>query len=246
MSSPSRQDSYDAAVGNGTERGKEPPKLDLSQFDSLEDALDQIDPGDRYVEVGKVLVPLTNSGMPLTIPVAFWFSMISRTQGLHEAVAREIRQKNPYAVFPLLRALVEAVALVNYVVDHPAYVDVLTSRPRERKAGGQKRKSIQSLIDYMKEEAPGLKTVYAELSEATHFGAVAMWTPHAISEADEESLRTTWSSHPRWRSEEEGLIACAQLLELSDAMVFLLEEFTRRHVLPLAVAADSPRRFSNG
>lgn len=171
--------------------------------------------------------------MPSTFLSLFWFSMITRSEGLHGAIAREIQKGNPYAVFPLLRAFVEAVLLVIYVNDHPDYVDVLTARPRELPKDGPKRKSIQALISYASKHAPGMKNVYAELSEATHFGAIAMWTPHAIEGENENGLQTSWASRPRWRSEDEALIACAQTLELADAMEALLREFYRRHVLPL-------------
>jgi hypothetical protein len=76
-----------------------------------------------------------------------------------------------------------------------------------------------------------MKMVYAELSEATHFGATAMWMPHSI-ECEEERL-LSWSSGPQWRSDEEALIACAWTLELADAMELALRQLAERYVLPL-------------
>jgi hypothetical protein len=207
--------------------------LNLSQFASLDDAVVQVEPGNRYLEVGKLLMPLEGGGMPMTLTTLFWFSVITRSEGLHGAIAREIREGNPHAVFPLIRAFAEAVVLVIYVNDHPKYIDVLTSRPRELPQSSPKRKSIQALINYASKHAPGMKDVYAELSEASHFGAVAMWASHAVEGDSEAGLRTTWTSYPRWRSEEQALIACAQTLELADAMEFFLRQFCERHVLPL-------------
>ncbi|MGA8186201.1 MAG: hypothetical protein WB819_21435, partial [Terriglobia bacterium] len=126
----------------------EPLKLDLSVFDSLDDALAQIDPADRYLNVAKLMMPLGESGMPSTYASMFCLSTITRSEGLHSAIAREINQRNPYAVFPLLRAFVEAVVLVIYVNDRPDYVKVLSARPRELPKDGPKRKSIQALISY--------------------------------------------------------------------------------------------------
>ena len=40
--------------------------LDLSQFASLDEAMTRVEPGDRYLEVGKVLMPL-GEGMPMTL-----------------------------------------------------------------------------------------------------------------------------------------------------------------------------------
>jgi len=83
---------------------------------------------------------------------------------------------------------------------------------------GPKRKSIQSLMQYASKHAIGIKAVYAELSEATHFGAIAMWASHSIESEDESGLQTLWTSHPRWRNDEQALIACAQTLELADGL----------------------------
>ena len=174
-----------------------------------------------------------SEGLPLTLPTLFWFSMITRSEGLHRAIAREAREGNAHAVFPLIRALAESVVLVHYVLDKPAYVQVLIQRASELPRDGPKRKSIQALINYASKHAPGLKAVYAELSEATHFGAIAMWASHNITGEDESGYSTSWASAPEWKSDKEALIACAQTLELADAMEALLRQFAHRHVLPL-------------
>lgn len=214
----------------------EPRKLDLTQFASLDDALAKVEPGERYTDVGKLLIPISD-GMPMTLGTMFWFSMISRSEGLHQAIAREIRASNPHAVFPLIRAFAESVVLVIYVTDHPKYIDVLTSRASELPKSGPKRKSIQALINYALKHASGMKTVYAELSEATHFGAIAMWASHTVEGDDESGYRTSWTSYPRWRNDEQAMVACAQTLELAEAMQHFLRQFALAHVLPLRPAA---------
>lgn len=205
-----------------------PQQLDLDQFSSLEDALRRVEPCERYLDVGRPVLGV-GSGLPLTMPTLFWFSMLARVQGLHSAIAREIRVGNPHAVFPLIRALVEAVVLVIYVTDHPKYVEVLTTRASELPKSGPRRKSIQWLINYASKDAAGIKDVYADLSEMTHFGSLAMWTSHRPEQQDGAF---SWSSGPRWRDDEQALIACAQTLELADEMVTLLEAFRDRYVLP--------------
>jgi hypothetical protein len=212
---------------------QEPEMVDLSQFESLDDAMHKVEPGDRYVEVGKLAIPLPEGGMPLTLAFYFWFSMIARCEGLHRATASEIRSGNPHAVFPLIRGLAEAVVLVIYVLDHPEYVQTLTTPARDLPRDGPKRKSIQALINYASEHAPGMKLLYAELSEATHFGSTAMWASTVIEGESEKALETSWASYPRWRDKKQALIACAQTLELSDALVYYLTAFFARHVLPL-------------
>jgi hypothetical protein len=208
--------------------------LNLEQFASLEDALEKVKPGARYTKVGTLIMPLANEkGMPLTLSTLFWFSMISRSEGLHRAIAREIKQGNAHAVFPLIRAFAESVILVLYVNDHPDYVPLLMERPSELPKGGPKRKSIQALINYATKHAPGMKANYAELSEATHFGSVAMWASHTIT-GEDESGAYEWQSWPKWRSEEQAFVACAQTIELADAMEHLLTQFCERHISPLA------------
>jgi hypothetical protein len=225
-----KKGSPSAASRSSAAEVKPARELDLAQFASLDDALAKVEPGERYTNVGAVVIPA--EGLPLTLPTLFWFSMISRSEGLHQAIAREIRAGNPHAVFPLIRAFAEAVVLVIYVLDHPKYVDLLTARASELPKNGPRRKSIQALIQYATKHAAGMKSVYAELSEATHFGAVAMWASHSIQGDDESGLHTSWSSQPRWRNDQQAMVACAQTLELAEGMEHFLREFAMRHVLP--------------
>jgi len=220
-----------------------PKKLDLSQFASLEDAVEKAKPGDLYVDVGSLL--LGRDGMALNYRVLFFFAMISRAEGLHQAIAREIEQKNPHAVFPLLRAFAESVTLLIYVIDHPDYIQLLVDRPSELPKDGPKRKSIQALISYASSHATGMKGVYADLSEATHFGSLAMWT--SLKVEDEEpapgSIGTfSWSSAPQWKSDEQALIASAMTLELAEAMSAFLRRFAVRYlgVDPQKALGDQP------
>lgn len=100
--------------------------------------------------------------------------------------------------------------------DNPSYVDVLTQRERDKPAGSPRRKSIQTLVGHVeKHYAPQFGHVYAELSEIAHFGTVALWTAHRIEDGDGA---TSWASVPRWRDEGQLYVACAQLLELREAM----------------------------
>lgn len=204
--------------------------LDLDQFDSVEDARAKVEPGDIYLDAGRE-VRETGISFDFTTAAAFWFSMLARCQGLHSAIARETRANNPHAVFPLIRAFTETVVMLMYVVDHPDYIAVLTRRASELPKDGPKRKSIQALISYASRQAPGLKSVYAELSEATHVGSIAIWAPHSIDKREDGSAHLLWTSSPRWKSDEQLFIACAQTLELADTAATLLHNFAGRHIL---------------
>lgn len=130
------------------------PMLDLTQFASLEDALAKVEPGERYLDLGRELMAVATEFEPNAITM-FWFSMVARGQALHSAIAREAREENPHAVSPLIRALTEAVIMMAYTVDHPAYIDVINILARDLPKEGPKRKSIQALINYASKQAPG-------------------------------------------------------------------------------------------
>jgi hypothetical protein len=70
--------------------------------------------------------------------------------------------------------------------------------------------------------APGFKQAYDELTDFTHFGSAAMWSPFVLSE---EGGRFSWTSYPRWKNDEQAMIAAALTLEVSDASHTLLGNF---------------------
>ncbi len=135
----------------------------------------------------------------------FWFSTVARGQALHSAIAREVGGQNPHAVFRLIRALTEAVIVMAYTIDHPAYVDVINIAARELPKNGPKRKSIQALINSASKQAPGLKHVYSELSEARHVGSIALWASHRIISKDEDTLRVVCGQASRTGEVRSGL-----------------------------------------
>lgn len=191
----------------------EPRMLDLQQFDSAESAKAAVQLH-RVFDAEAEAVLTRAPG--LTLLVMFAMSAVVRARGLYEAIAREVVHDNPHAVFPLLRQFAETVAMAFYVADNPSYVAVLTQRERDKPAGSPRRKSIQTLVNHVKKHyAAQFGNVYAELSEIAHFGTVALWTAHRVE--DDEGA-TSWTSVPRWRDESQLLVACAQLLELREAM----------------------------
>jgi hypothetical protein len=102
------------------------PKLDIDRFRSVEMAITEVETaGNVYREVGQYGLVRED----LTELTLFFMAALSRGQGLHDAIAREIRRTNPHAVFPLMRAYAETAMMVLYVKDHPAYVRALQDRP---------------------------------------------------------------------------------------------------------------------
>lgn len=102
--------------------------LNLDQFSSLEDALHKVEQaGERYVDVGKHGL----RGQKLSHLTLFFMGALSRAQGLHSGIAREIRKTNPHAVFTLIRAYAETSIMVLYATDHPDYTRALHGPPSE-------------------------------------------------------------------------------------------------------------------
>ena len=157
-----------------------------------------------------------NRAVGLTVLSLFVMSADSRARGLYEGIVREVEHDNPHAVFPMLRQLAETVAMSFYVADHPTYADVLIEREKDKPSGVKRRKGIQALVSHVdKHHARQFGKFYAELSEMAHFGKVAMWTPHRV---EPDTGRMSWSSVPAWKDDRQLYVACAQLLELGDAM----------------------------
>jgi len=75
--------------------------------------------------------------------------------------------------------------------------------------------------------APGFKDAHDELSDFTHFGSTAMWSPFVLAK-DGESF--SWTSYPRWKNDEQALIAAALTLEVSDATHILLGNFGGKYL----------------
>lgn len=213
-----------------------PTLLDLDQFASLSDAVESLSPGQRYEDIAVKVVEAADG--VLTTLLLFFMSAVTRARCLQEGVALTVKASNPHAAFPLIRQFAETVAVVFYVADHPDYVAALMEEPRHLPKN-VKRKGIQALIAHMdKRYSNQFKTVYADLCEITHYGSFAWATPFRLASETDESVsgRFTWASGPRWRDERQGLIACAQTLELAAAMSAGLTRLGR------VCAARSPDR----
>jgi hypothetical protein len=206
-----------------------PPRVDLAQFESVDDAIEKVAAAGDYNEVAKHF--LSQEGIdPIALPVLFFSSMVNRCNSLHAAIAREMRAENPHAVFPLIRAYSEGSALLIYVYDHVGYIPALIDDSKERQRGTPARLKVGKLVAYAVKHAPGFKHAYDELTDFTHFGSTAMWSPFVLSDGDGDSLSFTWTSYPRWRNDEQALIAAALTLEVSDATHALLGNFGNRYL----------------
>jgi hypothetical protein len=84
--------------------------------------------------------------------------------------------------------------------------------------------SIQRIIAALSPQAAGLKQVYAELSEATHVGSVAMWTAWNAETGEAGGTgKVTYTTYPRWKRPSDALLACGYVLELAQAFTDTIE-----------------------
>jgi hypothetical protein len=202
-------------------------RLNLAQFASLEDAIAKVAAAIAYDEIAAHF--LSGENIEATaLPVVFFSSMINRCNSLHTAIVREMEAETPHAVFPLIRTYAEGAALMIYVYDHVNYIESLLDRPWERDPNAPARLTVGRLVAYaVKHAAPGFKQVYDELSDFTHFGSTAMWSPFVLA-TDGGSY--SWTSRPRWRNDEQAMTAAAMTLEVADALHTLFGNFGRKYV----------------
>jgi hypothetical protein len=217
----------------------EPTPLDLTQFESLDAAVAAVIPGRQYEDVAAQV--LERNGAGVTELTVFFMSAVSRARSLHEGVATAIAASNPHAAFPLIRQFAETVAVVLYVADHPEYVAALMDHPKNLPKN-VKRLSIQALVNYMdSRHSEQFGVVYADLCEITHFGSFAVWSPFQLKDDPAAPGRLSWASGPRWKDERQGLIACAQTVELADAMEQAIKNLGAACIREMDSAPDEGR-----
>jgi hypothetical protein len=187
----------------------EPTMLDLSEFQDPKNAMALASQGcpEGYTNVA-------TKHMMDQEWVTTWYmlfgSFVSRMRGLHEGVVREIGHGDPHSVFPLIRAWMETITIGLYVLRNPSYAQFLLYGPGD---GGPGRKSFEAMFSMVREDASQLKLVYRELWDYSHFGSRGVWSAHSVTDKAERLV--SWTDAPRWHSEKERQIACAQAHELA-------------------------------
>ena len=204
---------------------KDPILLDVNRFSSREDWLNfaQGDLPKAYTNLASARFAI---GAPKSSAHILYQSFVSKGRGLHEGSYREIVANNPHGVFPLNRAFLELVSLLLYSIRNPYYIDVLTGAGPNR---SRAKKKFQAIFDAIKDEAPGMKDAYKELSDYSHFGALAVYNVH-VPEGEEILRRTSWTDAPRWSSEDDFRIACSQLSELHVELIAGLGTFSEKYL----------------
>jgi hypothetical protein len=220
--------------------GYEVLELDLDQVPSIEVGL--ADAAERR----RAFVPLLRQVLG-TGPNAVLFrehlpfsSFVNRATSLHLGVVSAVREENPHAAFTLLRAYLELVVLVYYLIDHVDYIDAIERPMSELPPGTRKRWS--ELFEYAARELAGVRTVYANLSEMGHFGSAAMWTPFELGGDDERMIR--FGSMPHWKRPEDARMALAMLKETDESMHQVLARYAVAHIAPKVAWHEDRERFA--
>ena len=195
------------------------PKLNLQGYQDREIAFGRASGGcpEDYTAIARESLRSIQDLAPETL---VFMAMLSRARGIHEGVLQALKSDNPHAALPLLRAFTELVAVLYYCLNKPAYVSRLSRTGPGSEKGYSK---FSQMFDEISDILPGMKAVYSELSKFTHFEELAVYNVHTIEDVSDRSI--SWTDVPRWKSEDEFRIACAQLSELSEAVRHGLRRF---------------------
>lgn len=141
-------------------------------------------------------------------------SASARALGLHDAVAREIIEDNPHAVFVLCRSLADLALVTLQVRRDPAYVHVVARDPSGASRGDSTPWKAQKLIAASRNELPGMDDLWDLLSDLDHFAWASFGLPIKATE-EGGSLKIAVSTEPFWNPPEAKLTALQLLATLS-------------------------------
>ncbi len=128
---------------------------------------------------------------------------VERCQAFHVGAVDLVERGNPLGAMTLLRSYVENIASVFWLAKRPEDIDKL--RP-----GAKQRLPIGQIVAHANKSLPGLKAVYAHLSDAAHpSGAGGFHTMHV---GDDRSF--TWQSFPTFNDVADAL----QLLQWTEEL----------------------------
>lgn len=209
--------------------GYEEIPLDLDAIPAVEEGLAAAsDRGRLFLDAVREVFPPGQRNLMFKAHLPF-VSFVNRANSLHLAIIDAVRAGNPHAAFTLLRAYLELVVLVYYLIDNPAYLDAL-ERPMSELPKGTRLRWAQ-LFEFAGKDMPGVRTVYDRLNEIAHFGSAALWTPFKLGD-DEDDRRLSFSTAPHWKSPDDARMALAMLLENDLTIEHVLRQFADKHIRP--------------
>jgi hypothetical protein len=145
----------------------------------------------------------------LTIEGMGLLALVTRAQGFHSGALQAVESNNPYAAFPLIRCYAENAAVLLWVLEHPHDIGRLSAIAQQ-----DQRFAVGRLIANAAKRAPGFKDVYEQLSEFTH--PVASGFAQPFRAAPDADGGFSWSSIPSFGSDDDKILACFWLVELTE------------------------------
>ncbi|WP_454117068.1 hypothetical protein [Microbacterium aurum] len=147
----------------------------------------------------------------LTIEAMGLLALMTRAQGFHDGALQAVVSNNPYAAFPLVRCYAENAAVLLWVLEHPNDIGRLSAiAPQDQ------RFAIGRLVANAAKRAPGFKDVYEQLSEFTHPVASGFTQPFRAAPGADADAGFSWSSVPSFSSDDDKILACFWLVELTE------------------------------
>ena len=133
--------------------------------------------------------------------------MVTRAQSLHVAALGAIDVGNPHAAFTLLRAYIEQCAAALYLTDHPDKAERLWN---DLEGHGVPIGRITSYAD-RSGRFKHFSRVYDQLSKYAHPSSISHFAGMRMAEGNHFTFQTT----PRFKRDEEKLVAYAWLIEFA-------------------------------
>lgn len=145
------------------------------------------------------------------------WGLVARAQSLHEGCVAAIEANNPHAAFTLLRAYAEQCAAVLFMTDHPARAERLWNDPDGR---GVKIGVITNHAE-RSGRMPNFAKLYKQLSGYAHPTTAS----HFASMRVGQKRSFTWQAAPRFKHDDDKLMAYIWCIELAQAFNRFAFEF---------------------
>ncbi|CAN5276564.1 hypothetical protein BH09ACT2_BH09ACT2_08320 [soil metagenome] len=135
-------------------------------------------------------------------------ALIERWQAFHIGAIDAIEASNPLAAMTLIRSYAENAAALLWIWERPADLSKLF-------IGAEREKfAIGRLVANAQKYAPGFNELYQQLSDAAHPSGVGAYQSIRLDSENDGSF--AWSSHPRFRHEEDALWALMWVIEICE------------------------------
>ncbi|WP_313403999.1 hypothetical protein [Aeromicrobium sp.] len=182
---------------------------------------------------------VTRAGDFTLMDMVLW-GMVTRLQSFHEAAVSACEATNPHAAYTLIRAYAEQCAALIYAIDHPDKAERLWRDPDGHGVPIGKMTSYADRNDRI----GNFRLLYDRLSKYAHPSQLAHYAGMRVEDDRERAM--SWQSSPRFKSDDEVLIAYGWIYELAEAGAKLVVEFALIHGLrPRSDLSQRAHRTAN-